>query len=57
VGLTLSTLCFGYLAHALGYRAVMVLGGLGAASGAFMLLRLEAPALLGALGYGEETYR
>jgi predicted MFS family arabinose efflux permease len=40
VGVTLSTLGFGTLAHALGYRSVIAIAGLLAASSSFVLARL-----------------
>ncbi|HYP76236.1 MAG TPA: MFS transporter [Polyangiaceae bacterium] len=44
VGVTLSTLGFGTLAHAIGYRSVIALAGALAASSSFVLARLnEAP--------------
>ena len=44
VGVTLSTLGFGTLAHAIGYRSVIAIAGVLAASSSFVLARLsEAP--------------
>jgi MFS family permease len=45
LGVTISTLGFGFLAHALGYRAVLVLAAIGAASAAWLLRRDRAPAV------------
>lgn len=44
LGVTISTLGFGYIAHALGYRAVLVIAAFGAATGAWVLSQLERSA-------------
>ena len=43
VGVTLSTLGFGTLAHAIGYRSVIAIAGVLAASSSFVLARLSEP--------------